>query len=481
MKKLFNTRKKKIILVILLAAVVLLGIYFGFSLFFQSHFLFGTTINGLGCSGKNTQQVKEELQDHIMEYELTLKERDDQTEVISAEQIGLEYVDDNGVEQLLEEQNPYSWITSLIRRNAYQVSANTRYDESTVDGIVDSLKCFQEENLTAPSDAVIEETDEGFVITPEVQGNTLRKDEVKQAVIDAINSGQAELDLEALDLYEKPSVLSTDEALNAELQQLNTITAAQITYDFVDSQFTVDRSVIKDWLVKDESGNYVLDQEQAAAWVKHMAYETDTFGLEHTFQTSLGPTITLAAGGDYGWVINKEETTRQLIDNINAGTQGNLEPAYLYTAMDRSSNDIGGTYVEVCISEQKMWCYKDGQLVTETPVVTGNNATGHDTPSGSVWAIDAKKKDAHFKQFNVDVTFWLPFNGGVGIHDASWRSSSEYVPSTYLSDGSHGCVNTPYDAAEQIFNTVDIGYPVIVYYSTDQVVGPQPTQENTIG
>ena len=128
-----------------------------------------------------------------------------------------------------------------------------------------------------------------------------------------------------------------------------------------------------------------------------------------------------------------------------------------------------------------MWCYKDGQLVVETPVVTGNSATGHDTPSGSVWAIDAKKKDAHFKQFNVDVTFWLPFNGGVGIHDASWRSSSEYVPSTFRSDGSHGCVNTPYEAAEQIFNTVDIGYPVIVYYSTDQVVGPQPTQENTIG
>ena len=93
-----------------------------------------------------------------------------------------------------------------------------------------------------------------------------------------------------------------------------------------------------------------------------------------------------------------------------------------------------------------------------------------------------RKKDAHFKQFNVDVTFWLPFNGGVGIHDASWRSSSEYMClPRFGRTVPHGCVNTPYDAAEQIFNTVDIGYPVIVYYSTDQVVGPQPTQENTIG
>ena len=37
--------------------------------------MFGTTINGLGCSGRSVERVKEELQDHIMEYELTLKER----------------------------------------------------------------------------------------------------------------------------------------------------------------------------------------------------------------------------------------------------------------------------------------------------------------------------------------------------------------------------------------------------------------------
>lgn len=70
---------------------------------------------------------------------------------------------------------------------------------------------------------------------------------------------------------------------------------------------------------------------------------------------------------------------------------GNLDPVYLYTANDRSANDIGNTYVEVCISQQKMWCYKDGVLVTETPVTTGNHATGYDTPAGSVWAVDAKK------------------------------------------------------------------------------------------
>ena len=44
--------------------------------------------------------------------------------------------------------------------------------------------------------------------------------------------------------------------------------------------------------------------------MRNMAYETDTFGLEHEFKTSLGPTITLAGGGDYGWVIGQGRDDR---------------------------------------------------------------------------------------------------------------------------------------------------------------------------
>ena len=206
-----------------------------------------------------------------------------------------------------------------------------------------------------------------------------------------------------------------------------------------------------------------------------MASETDTFGLAHTFKTSLGAAMTLNAGGDYGWCIDKEETTQALLQAIEDETQGNLDPVYLYTANDRSANDIGNTYVEVCISQQKMWCYKDGVLVTETPVTTGNHATGYDTPAGSVWAVDAKKSDCDFKLYPSHVMFWLPFNGDVGIHDASWRT--EYGGDIYLTNGSHGCVNTPYTEAEKVFNAIEIGDPVIVYYSLDDVTGPQPTQQ----
>ena len=65
-----------------------------------------------------------------------------------------------------------------------------------------------------------------------------------------------------------------------------------------------------------------------------------------------------------------------------------MEPEYLYTAKSRDTNDIGDTYVEICISQQRMWCYQYGTCIVDTPVVTGNPNKGNATPSGGVWAID---------------------------------------------------------------------------------------------
>lgn len=453
------------------------GVYLGVSYYYSSHFFPKTVINGLNCAGLSVDQVKEKIQSQILSYTLTLEERGGQTEQLTGDQLQLKYVDDRKVEALMEEQNPFTWPIYIVKQNNHEMAANISYSEETMTQLLDALQCFQPENVTAPEDAKITDNGTAFEITPEVEGNTLKREETEQAVREAIDTGKSELNFEEAGLYEAPSVRSDDETLNNQVTQMNSLTAANLTYDFVDRQYVVNRDVIKEWLTQDAEGNYTIDETQAAAWVRQMAYETDTFGLAHTFKTSLGPTIELKAGGDYGWVINKDKTTAALVEAVKAGTQGAIEPVYLYSANDRSQNDIGGTYVEICISQQKMWCYKDGQLVVETPVVTGSHATGYDTPAGSVWAIDGKKSDYDFTLYTAHVMFWLPFNDQVGIHDSSWRS--EYGGDIYLTNGSHGCVNTPYDAAEKIFNTVGIGDPVIVYYSLDDVVGPQPTQKNT--
>ncbi|MDY2937037.1 MAG: L,D-transpeptidase family protein [Fusicatenibacter sp.] len=454
------------------------GIYLGVGYYYSSHFFPQTVINGLNCAGLTVEQVKSKIQSRILEYSLTIKERGGAEDVLTGDQIGLTYVDDNMVEQVLEDQNAWSWPMTMMKRKTYQFQANSVYDKEKLFNLLGALTCFQDDYTTAPTDAYITDNGTSYEIIPETQGNRLNGEAAKQVVADAVDNGETEVDFEEEDLYIKPEIYSDNEALNREAEQLNLLTNARITYDFVDRSYTVDRALIQSWLIQDEEGNYGIDEASAADWVRQMAYETDTFGLAHSFKTSLGPTIELKAGGDYGWCINKSKTTESLIEAIKAGVVENRDPVYLYSGKDRSSNDIGDTYVEVCISEQTMWCYKDGVLVSKTPVVTGSHATGYDTPAGSVWAVDAKKRDYDFTLYDAHVMFWMPFNGNVGIHDSSWRS--EYGGEIYLDNGSHGCVNTPYDEAEKIYNSIEIGDPVIVYYSLNDVVGPQPTQENGI-
>lgn len=122
---------------------------------------------------------------------------------------------------------------------------------------------------------------------------------------------------------------------------------------------------------------------------------------------------------------------------------------------------VGGTYVEISINQQHMWYYKNGKLVVETDVVTGNYGT-NDTPKGA-YSIIYKASPATLMQ-NSHVTFWLPFTSdGCGIHDASWRSSWEYGGTRYKGHGSHGCVNTPYNAVKKIYNNISSGTRVVVY------------------
>ena len=61
----------------------------------------------------------------------------------------------------------------------------------------------------------------------------------------------------------------------------------------------------------------------------------------------------------------------------------------------------------------------------------------------------------------MPVDVFMPFNGGIGIHDASWRKT--FGGNIYLTNGSHGCINTPPDLAHKIFANIKASTPIICY------------------
>ncbi len=127
--------------------------------------------------------------------------------------------------------------------------------------------------------------------------------------------------------------------------------------------------------------------------------------------------------------------------------------------------NVGTTYIEISLKQQHMWMYVNGKLYVETDIVTGNDDGIHNTPKGT-YKIWQRQSPATLvgSGYSCRVSYWLAFTySGCGIHDASWRSSSEYGGSTYKGNGSHGCVNTPYDKVKKIYSKAKIGTYVVVY------------------
>ena len=458
-----------------LLIAILVGMYIFGVHHFEDHFYMNTYINGVNAGNKTVNQVKYAIQDQLRDYTLTLKERGDQEEIISGDQLYLEYVDDGTIDQVLKDQDPKLWIFKIVGTRDVEAPAGFDYDEAQIDTILNQLSCFQPENITAPVNAHIEDNGTTYEVVEASAGNVLNQEAVKTAVKNAIAAGETEIDLDEAGCYETPAVTAADESLQQQVQTLNTMVTANITYDFGDNRvYTADGTTIRTWIDQTEDGNYDLNRDKVYDWVVQMARGTDTFGLEHEFTTSTGATITLE-GGDYGWCINRDNTTDDLIAAIKAGQVTTLEPQYLYKGVDRGINDIGDTYAEVCIESQTMWVYKDGQLMNESAIVSGNESTGFSTPNGGVYAVDAKKADADFPTWGITVAYWLPFVDGAGIHPATWRSS--FGGDIYKTNGSHGCINAPMEAAAAAFDALEIGYPVVVYYSESQVTGVQPTNE----
>ena len=127
------------------------------------------------------------------------------------------------------------------------------------------------------------------------------------------------------------------------------------------------------------------------------------------------------------------------------------------------SKSVGGSYVEISISAQHMWVYKNGRLVLDTDVVTGNTGVGNGTPEiiGYIYGMQRNRvlRGANYASF---VRYWAPFYKGYGIHDANWRGS--FGGEIYKRDGSHGCVNIPSSVMPNVYEHLELGMPVITYY-----------------
>ena len=448
---------------------VLLLIYVGFAIFFNNHFMFYTKINGIDFSLKNVSQVEAYMEQQVKDYVLTLEESDGDREEINGSDISLEYVPGDELKKLVKEQDNFLWITSLWNHPEIEAEVGVKYDADALSAIISNLECMKEENQTVSVDAHPEFQNDQFVVVPEVVGTQINIEVFSEKVEEAINGFQPTLDLYETGCYILPRFLSDSEEVIAAKDAMNSYLGANITYDFNPYTEVVDASVISQWVSVDADMNVTFDEGAVRAYVQSLANKYDTKGKPRNFTTATGNVVTVE-GGSYGWKIDQEAEYNALIANIQNGETVTREPNYVSRAASHEGNDVGSTYAEVDLTAQQMYFIQDGQVVLQSGVVTGNPNRGNGTPQGvytlAYKALDqtlrgTKKPDGTY-EYETPVKYWMPFNGGIGFHDATWQSS--FGGSRYLTNGSHGCVNLPYDVAGQLYNLISAGTPVVCHY-----------------
>lgn len=219
---------------------------------------------------------------------------------------------------------------------------------------------------------------------------------------------------------------------------------------------------------ENSGANLPIDEEAVAEFVEEFAQKYNTVGDARAFTSLSGKKIKVT-GGDYGYAVDQTAETEQLAKDLKSGKEIKREPIWSMTGfVDYSQeDDIGDTYVDISISEQHLWYFKNGKKIVDCPVVTGNRYL-HDTPTGT-YGLSYKQRGAVLKGDNGDgtryespVSYWMPFYGNYGMHDAPWRSS--FGGTIYQGGGSHGCVNMPIPAAKKLFeNLADKNVPIVIH------------------
>lgn len=202
-----------------------------------------------------------------------------------------------------------------------------------------------------------------------------------------------------------------------------------------------------------------INQSGVESYVSKMHDTYHEPAREGYFKSTLGSTVYQTVKY-YGSQIDTDAMKQSLLDNLNARRSGTFAAPFHSPANREMA--FGGNYVEVNLSAQTVWVYKNGQCVLSSPFVSGKVYGNYCTPTG-VYAVQDKDTNCYLvgADYMSFVYYWVGFYYGYGLHDATWRWN--FGGDIYLYNGSHGCVNMPLNNAAILYNNVSVGTAVIVY------------------
>lgn len=424
-------------------------------------FSYNTSINGVDCSFYSVDGAKNKLERHMNDATLELKFADDKEYTCIGSHFEIKSNSEKIAELLKSQGKENVSDTNYSLEDLYSVN------EKKVKEYLSSLSVFRDSNIRKPQNATLEWNEKNQVyIKPEVEGNELSVDDAYEFMLKELKKGKTVIDFKQVTKI-KPTILADDEKLIQQRDEINKIVGTTITYTLHDgSEYVLDSSVMKDWVKQGDDGYYSIELEaRVSDFVDKLAKKAQYSLTSTKFNATGIGEISIAFGRKTYATVDKEKEIDRIKEKLEKYTNAKFEVSY--NPLPNYKNI--STYVELDLSRQRLWMYVNGNCIVNTPFVSGNVSGGYATPVG-IYYLTYKTTNTKLEGYNRDgskysspVSFWMPFNGGIGLHDATWRGS--FGGNIYLTNGSHGCINLPYNAAKTIYQNIDTSIPIILYAS----------------
>lgn len=466
-------KNRKIICITGGCAAAIIVVYFAAALYFRSHYLFHTEINGHDVSCMTVSQAEEILKADVEKYVLELKELDGTKETISAADAGVTYESAGGLKKNMVNQKFLLWPGSLFAGKTVSVKIEVTYSSEKLTDKISSLNAVTREQI--PGTSAYPKFDGGkYVIEPEQFGTAVRKDALEERIIETISELEDSLDLEAEKCYAQPKYTSSSPEVKEACALMNKYCSTKIVYPMKED-VVIDAAVISGWLSVDDAMEVRISGDAVREWLEKFGDTYDTVGTKRTFTTPAGKEAAVE-GGTYGWSINEKAEYEVIIDAVKNGKTLERQPEYYIggTAATHAMPDWGDSYVDVDLSEQHMWYVADGKVKLETDVVTGLTTPERITPEGAYSILEKGRNQVLIgstdpatgqPSYRTPVSYWMRVTwSGIGLHDATWQPRFGGTLNQIPGVGSHGCINMPLDQAGALYDMIEVGTPVVIHY-----------------
>lgn len=461
-----------LVLVFLCGMLVLLSGFLVLGMYYRNNFPVNTWINGVYCTGKTIEQVNEELAAQTQVQDVVITDAEGREWHLAADVLELCPDYTAALRTFMRQNATVLWMHNMQEPVVVSIEPTKyKWNAEKLEKQFWAFSFVLEAGVREEGCVIRYDEAEGYYL---YDGNRLRLNISKtlDCIKKCLSGGKLAVNLIGENCYEDLEDDAKDAGQRALWSQLQEYYDCKLTYDMGAEQISFTPAILSLFLRADEgrnlllneAGQIVIDEDLVGQWVDELAAQYNTCGTEREFQSSRGDMVCVKYS-TYGTELDVKAEKKYLLKALaqKRTEQESHIPAYLQEGFARGLDDIGDTYIEVDMTEQHMYYYVDGELKLDTDVVTGNTSRRRGTPEGINFVYNKQRnRILRGADYATPVKYWMPVKGAVGIHDADWRK--EFGGEIYKKNGSHGCVNTPPDVMAELYDMVEIGTPVIMFY-----------------